>query len=149
MLLLLLLLLLMLLMLLLLQMFIIFVFVVVVVVVTRVAAAPISTTTSASVAAIVSLKPCAHERIGRVAPTHEANCWAVFCYEPCPQTSGSSISCQLIPRHVTATSLARLFLTAAPTPAGCSQTIESRSGEPRTSNQFDTFPPGSRCQLPS
>ena len=30
------------------------------------------------------LKPCAHGRIRRAAPTR----WAVFCYEPCPQTSG-------------------------------------------------------------
>ena len=30
----------------------------------------------------IRLMPCTHERIGRVAPAHEANCWAVFCYEP-------------------------------------------------------------------
>ena len=52
--------------------------------------------------AIKKAKPCAHGRLRRAAPTHEANCWAVFCYEPCPQTSGSSLRCQLSTRHVTA-----------------------------------------------
>ena len=48
-------------------------------------------------------------------------------------------------------SLAWLFLPAARSiAAGCSQkTIESRSGKPWISNQFDTFSAGSRGQLPS
>ena len=85
-------------------------------------------------------KPCARERIGRVAPAHEANWWAVFCYQPCPQTSGSSLSCQLSPQCVwlrNIKSLARLFLSAA----GVSHTIESRSGSHEHQISLIHFPP--------